>query len=72
MKEHEKGVILFPRERNEVINMAKEEEITNVLEKLRMLDNDQLMFIVGATNAFYLTQQQAKEQKKDIVEKVVS
>ncbi|MEQ6049518.1 MULTISPECIES: hypothetical protein [Lysinibacillus] len=52
--------------------MAKEEEITNVLEKLRMLDNDQLMFIVGATNAFYLTQQQAKEQKKDIVEKVVS
>ncbi|MDC6267754.1 hypothetical protein [Lysinibacillus fusiformis] len=52
--------------------MAKEEEITNVLEKLRMLDNDQLMFIVGATNAFYLTQQQAKEKKKDIVEKVVS
>lgn len=43
--------------------MNKEEEITRILERLNKLDNEQLMFIAGATNAFYLTQQQTKEQK---------
>ena len=50
--------------------MVREEQITNVLEKLRMLDNDQLMYIVGATNAFCLTQ--AKEKKEDNIKKVIS
>lgn len=50
--------------------MVREEQITKVLEKLRMLDDDQLMYVVGATNAFCLTQ--AKEKKKNNVKKVIS
>ncbi|MFJ7662986.1 hypothetical protein ACIQXW_11335 [Lysinibacillus sp. NPDC097162] len=52
--------------------MAKEEEINKVLEKLRLLDDEQLMYIVGATNAFCLTQQQSNKNKINNVEKVVS
>lgn len=42
--------------------MNKEEEITRIFERLNMLDDEQLMFIAGATNAFYMTQQQTKEK----------
>ncbi|WP_418301317.1 hypothetical protein [Lysinibacillus fusiformis] len=52
--------------------MTKEEEITKLLEKLRTLDNEQVMYIVGATNAFYMTQQQIKDRKKNNVNNFIS
>lgn len=44
--------------------MNKKEEIAKISEKLKNLDNEQLMFVAGATNAFYLTQQQNNAQKE--------
>lgn len=53
----------------EVMNLNKnEEKINKLLKKLKKLDNEQLMFIAGATNAFYLTQQKDNALEKTKVE----
>lgn len=45
--------------------MTKETEIIKVIEKLRLLDDEQLMYIVGATNAFCLSQKKEKKKKSE-------
>lgn len=46
--------------------MINEKEIAKLIEKLRMLDDEQQMYIVGATNAFILSQRKEKKKNKAI------